>query len=250
MKGILTSDTKMVRRFLKKHHFSVSSSKDRYITYKSTELTELVVMTGAAGQRAYGGARMLGGMSEVTFIASVGTAAALVKTVRIGSVMLCERLRKLEGDMALWSPSSVGELKIAKLEPMEMLFRHIDESERKLFTGSMVTAPHIATNSNMRAWLGRRLGVDAMDQDASYIALACSEMSIPFAIIRGITSQESSNFSLSRYRAGSSTRSAKSKRVITPVGIFDYIKFHLGVRTASNRMDQVLTRINALSLHE
>ena len=63
MKGILTSDTKMVRRFLKKHHFSVSSSKDRYITYKSTELTELVVMTGAAGQRAYGGARMLGGMS-------------------------------------------------------------------------------------------------------------------------------------------------------------------------------------------
>ena len=89
-----------------------------------------------------------------------------------------------------------------------------------------------------------------MDQDASYIALACSEMSIPFAISRGITSQESSNFSLSRYRAGSSTRSAKPKRVITPVGIFDYIKFRLGVSTASIRMDQVLTRIHALSLHE
>ena len=248
MKGILTSDTKMVRRFLKKHHFSVSSSKDRYITYQSTELTELVVMTGAAGQRAYGGARMLGGMSEVTFIASVGTAAALVKTVRIGSVMLCERLRKLEGDMALWSSSSVDELKIAKLDSMEMLFRHIDESERKLVTGSIVTAPHIATNPNMRAWLGRKLEVDAIDQDAAYIASACSEMSIPFAIIRGITSEESSNFSQSRYIAGPSTRSTKSKMPITPVSIFEHIKFRLGVRVASNRMDQVLTRINSLSL--
>ena len=248
MKGILTSDTNMVRRFLKKHHFSVSSSKDRYITYQSTELTELVVMTGAAGQRAYGGARMLGGMSEVTFIASVGTAAALVKTVRIGSVMLCERLRKLEGDMALWSSSSVDELKIAKLDSMEMLFRHIDESERKLVTGSIVTAPHIATNSNMRAWLGRKLEVDAIDQDAAYIASACSEMSIPFAIIRGITSEESSNFSQSRYPAGPIARSTKSKMHITPISIFEQIKFRLGVRIASNRIDQVLTRINSFSL--
>ena len=100
----------------------------------------------------------------------------------------------------------------------------------------------------MRAWLGRKLEVDAIDQDAAYIASACSEMSIPFAIIRGITSEESSNFSQSRYIAGPSTRSTKSKMPITPVSIFEHIKFRLGVRVASNRMDQVLTRINSLSL--
>ena len=97
-------------------------------------------------------------------------------------------------------------------------------------------------------WLGRKLEVDAIDQDAAYFASACSEMSIPFAIIRGITSEESSNFSQSRYLAGHSTRSTKSKMPITPVSIFEHIKFRLGVRVASNRMDQVLTRINSLSL--
>ena len=250
MKGILASDTKMVRRFLKKHNFSVSTSRDRYISYKSTELDELIVLTGAAGERAYGGARMLGNMSEVTFVISVGNAAASVKTVRVGTVLLCERLMKVEGEMALWSSDSVAEVEVATFEYLKILINHIDDNESKFVTGSIVTAPHIATNANMRRWLGRNLGVDAIDQDAAYVASACSEMSIPFAIIRGITSHESSNFSPSRYRAGPRIRNVKSRRSIILDNMFDYARYRLGMRTVSNRMDQLLTRINALVVPE
>ena len=131
---------------------------------------------------------------------------------------------------------------------IEMLFKHIDESERNLVKGSIVTAPHIATNSNMRSWLGRDLGVDSIDQDAAYTALACSEMSMPFGIIRGITSQESSSFPQSRYQVDRRVRSLKSNVPYTPYRISDYIKFRLGRRIVSSRMDQILTRVNSLSV--
>ena len=52
MKGILASDTNILQGFLKKHHFRVSKSSDRFISYESPELTELLVLTGAPGERA------------------------------------------------------------------------------------------------------------------------------------------------------------------------------------------------------
>ena len=246
MKGILASDTNILQSFLKKHHFRVSTSSDRFISYESPELTELLVLTGAPGERAYRGAQLLGNMPGITFVLSVGTAASLHKTVRVGNVLLCDHLKKLVGEMALWSSNSVTELEIASYGPIEMLFKHIDESERNLVKGSIVTAPHIATNSNMRSWLGRDLGVDSIDQDAAYTALACSEMSMPFAIIRGITSQESRSFPQSRYQVDRRIRSSKSNVAYTPYRISEYIKFRLGRRIVSRRMDQILTRVNSL----
>ena len=250
MKGILASDTKILQGFLRKHHFRVSTSNERFISYESPELTELLILTGASGERAYRGAQLLGNMPEVTFVLSVGTAASLQKTIRIGNVVLCDRLKKLVGEMALWSSSSVTELEVANCVPMEMLFKHIDESERNLIKGSIVTAPHIATNSNMRTWLGRDLRVGSIDQDAAYTASACSEISMPFAIIRGITSQESGSFPQSRYQIDRRSRSSKSNIAEAPYRISEYIRFRLGSRIVSNRMNQILTRVNSLSVPE
>lgn len=250
MKGILASDTKILQSFLRKYHFRVATSNERFISYESSELTELLILTGASGERAYRGAQVLGNMPEVTFVLSVGTAASLNKTVRIGSIVLCDSLKKLMGEMALWSSSSVTELEVTNCVPMEMLFNHIDESERNLIKGSIVTAPHIATNSNMRTWLGRDLRVDSIDQDAAYTASACSEMSMPFAIIRGITSQESGNFPQSRYQVDRRSRSSESNVAYTPHRISEYIKFRFGRRIVSNRMNQILTRLNSISVPE
>ena len=102
----------------------------------------------------------------------------------------------------------------------------------------------------MRTWLGRDLRVDSIDQDAAYTASACSEISMPFAIIRGITSQESGSFPQSRYQIYRRSRSSKSNIADTPYRILEYIKFRLGSRIVSNRMNQILTRVNSLSVPE
>ncbi|SVA72653.1 uncharacterized protein METZ01_LOCUS125507, partial [marine metagenome] len=104
MKGILVPDINVVKSFLRRHRFEQSSVNSG--TFLSNKLQDVVVVSGAIGEKSYQVALNLVEDHSPDFIISVGFAASLRDEVRIGTVILCEKLMSLGGPMALWSNES------------------------------------------------------------------------------------------------------------------------------------------------
>ena len=120
MKGILVPDSNVVKSFLRRHRFERSAGNGG--TFLSNKLQDVVVVSGAIGEKYYEVALNLVENYSPDFIISVGFASSLKDEVPIGTVILCEKLISLSGPMALWSNESAKSLDVPICRPFQSLF--------------------------------------------------------------------------------------------------------------------------------
>ena len=246
MKGILVPDINVVKSFLRRHRFEQSSVNSG--TFLSNKLQDVVVASGAIGEKSYQVALNLVEDHSPDFIISVGFAASLRDEVRIGTVILCEKLMSLSGPMALWSNESARSHDVPVCRPLQSLFDNLDYKGRTFIKDGLVSAPEIVSNEKMKLWFGQELGSAVMDREGALVAEACIKLAVPFALIRGVTSARHSTTSMFNQKLEAAGQSIAYRVLLSPDKLPALLAFQFRKRKAVRKLDQVVSRIHSLSL--
>ena len=246
MKGILVPDSNVVKSFLRRHRFE--RSKLNSGTFLSNRLKDIVVVSGAMGERSYEAVLDLVKNYSPDFVISVGFAASLRDEVPVGTVVLCEKLMSLSGPMALWSHESAKSLDVPICRPFRSLFDNLDYKGRTFIKDGLVSVPGIVSNEKMKLWFGKELDSAVMDREGALVAKACSKMGIPFALIRAVTSARSSTISRFNQKLEIVGQPVAFRLLLSPDKIPALLAFQYRRRKAVRKLDQVVSRIHSLSL--
>ena len=246
MKGILVPDSNVVKSFLRRHRFE--RSKLNSGTFLSNRLKDIVVVSGAMGERSYEAVLNLVKNYSPDFVISVGFAASLRDEVPIGTVVLCEKLMSLSGPMALWSNESAKSLDVPICRPFRSLFDNLDYKGRTFIKDGLVSVPGIVSNEKMKLWFGEEFGSAVMDREGALVAEACSKTGVPFALIRGVTSARSSTISRFNQKLETVGHPVAFRLFLSPGKLIALLAFQFRRRKAVRKLDQVVSRIHSLSL--
>ena len=246
MIGILVPDSKVVKSFLRRHRFERSAENGG--TFLSNKLHDVVVVSGAIGEKSYEVALNLVENYSPDFIISVGFASSLKDEVPIGTVILCEKLISLSGPMALWSNESAKSLDVPICRPLQSLFDNLDHKGRTFIKDGLVSAPEIVSNEKMKSWFGKELGSAVMDREGALVAEACSKTGVPFALIRGVTSARSSTISTFNQKLEIVGQPVAFRLLLSPDKLPALLAFRFRRRKAVRKLNQVVSRIHSLSL--
>lgn len=246
MKGILVPDSNVVKSFLRRHRFE--RSKLNSGTFLSNRLKDIVVVSGAMGERSYEAVLNLVKNYSPDFVISVGFAASLRDEVPIGTVVLCEKLMSLSGPMALWSNESAKSLDVPICRPFRSLFDNLDYKGRTFIKDGLVSVPGIVSNEKMKLWFGEEFGSAVMDREGALVAEACSKTGVPFALIRGVTSARSSTISRFNQKLETVGQPVAFRLFLSPGKLIALLAFQFRRRKAVRKLDQVVSRIHSLSL--
>ena len=246
MKGILVPDSNVVKSFLRRHRFE--RSKLNSGTFLSNRLKDIVVVSGAVGERSYEAVLNLVKNYSPDFVISVGFAASLRDEVPIGTVVLCEKLMSLSGPMALWSHESAKSLDVPICRPFRSLFDNLDYKGRTFIKDGLVSVPGIVSNEKMKLWFGEEFGSAVMDGEGALVAEACSKTGVPFALIRGVTSARSSTISRFNQKLETVGQPVAFRLFLSPGKLIALLAFQFRRRKAVRKLDQVVSRIHSLSL--
>ena len=246
MKGILVPDSNVVKSFLRRHRFE--RSKLNSGTFLSNRLKDIVVVSGAIGEKSYEAALNLVKNYSPDFVISVGFAASLRDEVPIGTVVLCEKLMSLSGPMALWSNESAKSLDVPICRPFRSLFDNLDYKGRTFIKDGLVSVPGIVSNEKMKLWFGEEFGSAVMDREGALVAEACSKTGVPFALIRGVTSARSSTISRFNQKLETVGQPVAFRLFLSPGKLIALLAFQFRRRKAVRKLDQVVSRIHSLSL--
>lgn len=246
MKGILVPDSNVVKSFLRRHRFE--RSKLNSGTFLSNRLKDIVVVSGAVGERSYEAVLNLVKNYSPDFVISVGFAASLRDEVPIGTVVLCEKLMSLSGPMALWSNESAKSLDVPICRPFRSLFDNLDYKGRTFIKDGLVSVPGIVSNEKMKLWFGEEFGSAVMDREGALVAEACSKTGVPFALIRGVTSARSSTISRFNQKLETVGQPVAFRLFLSPGKLIALLAFQFRRRKAVRKLDQVVSRIHSLSL--
>ena len=246
MKGILVPDSNVVKSFLRRHRFERSKLSSG--TFLSNRLKDIVVVSGAVGERSYEAVLNLVKNYSPDFVISVGFAASLRDEVPIGTVVLCEKLMSLSGPMALWSNESAKSLDVPICRPFRSLFDNLDYKGRTFIKDGLVSVPGIVSNEKMKLWFGEEFGSAVMDREGALVAEACSKTGVPFALIRGVTSARSSTISRFNQKLETVGQPVAFRLFLSPGKLIALLAFQFRRRKAVRKLDQVVSRIHSLSL--
>ena len=235
-----------MKSFLRKHKFERSGLNGG--TFLSNKLQDVVVVSGAIGEKSYEATLNLVENYSPDFIISVGFAASLRDEVPIGTVILCEKLMSLSGPMALWSNESAKSLDVPICRPLQSLFDNLDYKGKTFIKDGLVSAPGIVSNEKMKLWFGKQLGSAVMDREGALVADACSKMGVPFALIRGVTSARSSTISRFNKKLEIVGQPVAFRLLLSPDKLPALLAFQFRRRKAVRKLDQVVSRIHSLSL--
>lgn len=239
-----------MKPFLRRNGFKESAFPGSFVSYMSSILDDMVVVTGAFGESTLGVTERLISEYSPSFVISIGFGTSLDYSVRVGSVVLCEEVIDLEGPMALWSKASASPVDVPSSRSLEALFDNLnhDDNQRSYSRGRAISALELVTNKNMKLWLGDEFDSLLIEREGALVAEACNRYGVPFAILRGINNPRSSTVSTFSSRLESMNSSARVKAALKPQHFMPYLIFLSRRRKAKKKIEQVISRLHSLVL--
>ena len=141
----------------------------------------LLVLTGMGKRRAEEAARIVLERSPLSMLLSVGFCGALSADLRVGDLVLCQRLVSYDGD-----PRSAS---VISDPGLVQAFLRLDTRNKAIIAGTSLVVDRIIRLPEEKKSLRASTGADVIDMESYWIGQICKQKGIPFLALRAVSDQ-------------------------------------------------------------
>jgi adenosylhomocysteine nucleosidase len=141
----------------------------------------LLVLTGMGRRRAAEAARLVLDRRPVSMLLSVGFCGALSADLRVGDLVLCQRLMVAESDP--------GSRVIASDPSLVQAALRLATRNRAITAGTSLVVDRIIRKPDEKKSLRAGTGADVVEMESYWIGQVCEQKGIPFLALRAVSDQ-------------------------------------------------------------